>query len=108
MCGMEAAYEVSIISDFESLISFSCGIQPLDEFIHSELEIYSKNHYCSAYSVSTKNRSDDVVALSDFIKSVISQNLLLANKVKCGQCSEHYGAMNNGSLWLNDSDENSD
>ena len=98
MCGMEAAYEVSIISDFESLKSFSCGIQPLDEFIHSELEIYSKNHYCSAYSVSTKNRSDDVVALSDFIISVISQNLLLANKVKCGQCSEHYGAMNNGSL----------
>ena len=43
--------------------SFSCGIQPLDEIIHSELEIYSKNHYCSAYSVSTKNRSDDVVAV---------------------------------------------
>lgn len=63
MCGMEAAYEVSIISDFESLKSFSCGIQPLDEFIHSELEIYSKNHYCSAYSVSTVNGNDDVVAV---------------------------------------------
>ncbi len=60
---MEAAYEVSIISDFGSLKSFSCGIQPLDEFIHSELEIYSKNHYCSAYSVSTKYKSDDVVAV---------------------------------------------
>lgn len=60
---MEAAYEVSIISDFGSLKSFSCGIQPLDEFIHSELEIYSKNHYCSAYSVSTKDRSDDIVAV---------------------------------------------
>ena len=52
-----------LVCDFESLKSFSCGIQPLDEFIHSELEIYSKNHYCSAYSVSTKNRSDDVVAV---------------------------------------------
>lgn len=63
MCGMEAAYEVSIISDFESLKSFSCGIQPLNEFIHSELEIYSKNHYCSAYAVSTKNGSKDIVAV---------------------------------------------
>ena len=57
MCGMEEAYEVSLISDFESLLSFSCGVKSLNDFIHSELEVYAKNHYCSAYLVSTKKRS---------------------------------------------------
>ena len=39
MCGMEEAYEVSLISDFESLLSFSCGVKSLNDFIHSELEV---------------------------------------------------------------------
>ena len=60
---MEEEYEVSLITDFESLKSFSCGIQSLDDFVHSGLEVYSKNHYCSAYAVSTKNESKDIVAV---------------------------------------------
>lgn len=59
---MEEAYEVSLISDFKLLSSFSCGIRSLDSFIHSELEIYSDNHYCSAYAVNIKN-SKTVVAI---------------------------------------------
>ena len=58
---MEEEYEeVSLITDFELLKSFSCGIQSLDDFIHSGLEVYSKNHYCAAYAVSTKNGSRDI------------------------------------------------
>lgn len=38
-CGMEEEYEVSLITDFELLESFSCGIQSLDDFIHSGLEV---------------------------------------------------------------------
>ena len=60
---MEEEYEVSLITDFELLESFSCGIQSLDDFIHSGLEVYSKNHYCSAYAVSTKNRRRNIVAI---------------------------------------------
>ena len=60
---MEAAYEISLIADFESLKSFSCGIESLNDFIHSGLEVYSKNHYCSAYSVLAKNASKDIVAI---------------------------------------------
>ena len=60
---MEEAYEVSLISDFESLLSFSCGVKSLNDFIHSELEVYAKNHYCSAYLVSTKNGRKDTVAI---------------------------------------------
>ena len=39
MCGMEEAYEVSLISDFESLLSFSCGVKSLNDFIHSEMDV---------------------------------------------------------------------
>ena len=60
---MEEEYEVSLITDFVLLESFSCGIQSLDDFIHSGLEVYSKNHYCSAYAVSTKNRRRNIVAI---------------------------------------------
>lgn len=38
MCGMEEAYEVSLISDFESLLSFSCGVKSLNDLIQSELD----------------------------------------------------------------------
>ncbi len=59
---MDEAYVISLISDFKSLLSFSCGVKPLDDFIHSELEIYSSNHYCSAYSVAAKD-SGRIVAI---------------------------------------------
>lgn len=52
-----------IITNFELLKSFSYGIQSLDDFIHSGLEVYSKSHYCSVYAVSTKNGSRDIVAV---------------------------------------------
>lgn len=39
---MEEEYEVSLITDFELLESFSCGIQSLDDFIHSGLEVFQR------------------------------------------------------------------
>lgn len=39
---MDEAYEIGLISDFDSISNFSCGVKPMDEFIHSELEVYSK------------------------------------------------------------------
>jgi GNAT superfamily N-acetyltransferase len=57
---MVEAYEIGHLSDFEDLSDFLCGIKPMDEFIHSRLEIYTKNHYCSTYYV--KPRGDKKIA----------------------------------------------
>lgn len=59
---MDEAYEIGLVSDFGSVANFSCGVKPMDDFIHSELEIYTKNHYCSTYYVKSKH-NDEVAAI---------------------------------------------
>lgn len=59
---MDEAYEIGLISDFGSISTFSCGVKPMDDFIHSELEVYTKNHYCSAYFVKSKS-NDELAAI---------------------------------------------
>lgn len=55
------AYKIELLSDFKLLSDFNCGVKPMDDFIHSDLEIYTKNHYCSTYCV--KASSGKVAAL---------------------------------------------
>lgn len=58
---MDVAYKIELLSDFKLLSDFNCGVKPMDDFIHSDLEIYTKNHYCSTYCV--KASSGKVAAL---------------------------------------------
>lgn len=51
---MEEAFEIGLLSDFEKLSDFECGVKPMDEFIQSRLKIYTRNHYCSTYYVKAK------------------------------------------------------
>lgn len=39
------------LTDVSELRDFHCGIQAMDDFIHSGLEESMKNHYCNTYSV---------------------------------------------------------
>ena len=39
------------IEDASSLADFHCGIQAMDDFIHSSLNDSIRNHYCNSYSV---------------------------------------------------------
>jgi GNAT superfamily N-acetyltransferase len=39
------------IEDASSLVDFHCGIQAMDDFIHSSLDDSIRNHYCNTYSV---------------------------------------------------------
>lgn len=65
-----------LITNFEILKSFSCGIQSLDDFIHSGLEVYSKSHYCSTYVVSTKNGSRDISQMASTDESKKSKVIM--------------------------------
>lgn len=64
-----------IIPNFELLKSFSCGIQSLDDFIHSGL-MYSKSHYCKTYVVSTKNGSRDISQMESTAESSNSKVIM--------------------------------
>ncbi len=40
------------LEDATLLANFHCGIQAMDDFIHSGLNESIRNHYCNSYSVS--------------------------------------------------------
>lgn len=52
------------IEDASSLVSFHCGIQAMDEFIHSSLNDSIRNHYCNTYSVHLGSELVAMFALS--------------------------------------------
>lgn len=68
---MKEEYDIQLITDFGTLSSFNCGIQTLDEFIHSELEVYTENHYCSSYSVISKEKKEVVAVFALAFDSII-------------------------------------
>ena len=51
---MDVAYEIELLTDFKLIRDFHCGVKTMDDFIHSDLEIYTNNHYCSTYCVRAK------------------------------------------------------
>jgi GNAT superfamily N-acetyltransferase len=52
------------IEDASSLANFHCGIQAMDEFIHSSLDDSIRNHYCNSYSVHLDSELVAMFALS--------------------------------------------
>lgn len=44
---IEALHSAEVLSDFE------CGIEPMDRFIHSNLEFSVRNNFCKLYAVRT-------------------------------------------------------
>ena len=52
------------LTDVSLLSAFHCGIQAMDDFIHSGLEESIKNHYCNAYSVYYETELVAMFALS--------------------------------------------
>ena len=52
------------IEDASSLVGFHCGIQAMDDFIHSGLNDSIRNHYCNSYSVHLGSELVAMFALS--------------------------------------------
>lgn len=59
---MQFGNNLSIVQvpDTSSFVSFDCGVDEMDHFIHSGLELSVKNNFCRLYSV---NMNDTPVAL---------------------------------------------
>lgn len=59
---MGVGFEISVLTDYSILEDFTCGIESLDEFIHTKLKVYSDNHYCVTYWVKN-SYNDSVIAV---------------------------------------------
>lgn len=59
---MGVEFEISVLTDYSILEDFTCGIESLDEFIHTKLKVYSDNHYCVTYWVKN-SYNDSIIAV---------------------------------------------
>ena len=59
---MGVGFEISVLTDYSILEDFTCGIESLDEFIHTKLKVYSDNHYCVTYWVKN-SYNDSIIAV---------------------------------------------
>ena len=48
------------LTDFQSLQSFSSGVESMDKFIRGDFRMSVENHYCQAYTVTFE---DEIVAI---------------------------------------------
>lgn len=93
------------IFDIESLSSFSCGVEELDDFFHEEIWLCAKYHYLIPYkcTLSATNEiigiftlANDVIALEEDDKIEFPQMTPEYNWIFKRQCS--YPAVNIGHL----------
>lgn len=68
---MDVAYEIELLSDFKLITDFHCGVKSMDDFIHSDLEIYTNNHYCSTYCVRAKSNGEVAALFALSFDSII-------------------------------------
>lgn len=92
------------ISDFESVKSFYCGVEELDDFFHDEIWLCAKYHYLIPYKctlisgeiVGIFTLANDVIALEEDDKIEFPQMSPEYNWIFKRQCS--YPAVNIGHL----------
>lgn len=58
---LDIDYSISLLSDTDELLSFTCGVDELDKFFHEEVRLCMKYKYVSAYCV--KDRTRTIIAL---------------------------------------------